>query len=39
MARLAGLDRVHRWGGWRNEPYLGTGTHVTVYEKPAEPPA
>ncbi|KXK58515.1 methyltransferase type 11 [Micromonospora rosaria] len=37
MARLAGLDRRHRWGGWRHEPYLGTGTHVTVYEKPARP--
>lgn len=35
MARLAGLVRRDRWGGWRREPYLGTGTHVTVYEKPA----
>ncbi|MFV2087420.1 class I SAM-dependent DNA methyltransferase [Micromonospora sp. LOL_021] len=35
MARLAGLRRRHRWGGWRREPYLGTGTHVTVYDNPA----
>ncbi|GII64660.1 methyltransferase [Sphaerisporangium krabiense] len=35
MARLAGLEPRHRWGGWRREPYLGTGAHVTVYEKPA----
>ncbi len=35
MARLAGLERVHRWGGWRREPFRGKGNHVTVYEKPA----
>jgi SAM-dependent methyltransferase len=34
MARMAGLVRRHRWGGWRREPYTGTGNHVTVYEKP-----
>lgn len=34
MARMAGLDRRYRWGGWRREPYTGAGTHVTVYEKP-----
>lgn len=34
MARIAGLERRHRWGGWRREPYAGAGTHVTVYERP-----
>ncbi|RKT54349.1 class I SAM-dependent DNA methyltransferase [Saccharothrix australiensis] len=35
MARLAGLERVHRWGGWRGEAFRGEGNYVTVYEKPA----
>ncbi|MEV0680214.1 class I SAM-dependent methyltransferase [Actinosynnema sp. NPDC050436] len=35
MARLAGLELRHRWGGWRREPFRGEGTYVTVYEKPA----
>ncbi|MDT0265848.1 class I SAM-dependent methyltransferase [Streptomyces sp. DSM 44915] len=35
MARLAGLERRHRWGGWRREPFTAEGGHVTVYEKPA----
>ena len=35
MARLAGLERRHRWGGWRREPFTAEGTYVTVYEKPA----
>jgi SAM-dependent methyltransferase len=39
MARLAGLERRHRWGGWRREPFRGEGNHVTVYEKPATPPS
>jgi SAM-dependent methyltransferase len=39
MARLAGLERRERWGGWRREPFRGEGTYVTVYEKPAAPPA
>ncbi|MFB7761208.1 class I SAM-dependent DNA methyltransferase [Streptomyces xiamenensis] len=37
MARLAGLERRHRWGGWRREPFTAEGTYVTVYEKPAAP--
>jgi len=32
MARLAGLRLRERWGGWRHEPYTGTGKHVSVYE-------
>jgi SAM-dependent methyltransferase len=34
MARLAGLERRCRWGGWRREPFRGAGMYVTVYEKP-----
>ncbi|MFD3921213.1 class I SAM-dependent DNA methyltransferase [Streptomyces sp. NPDC058595] len=37
MARLAGLESVGRWGGWRGEPFTGEGNYVTVYEKPATP--
>ncbi len=37
MARLAGLERSGRWGGWAGEPFRGEGTYVTVYEKPAAP--
>ncbi|RMI33090.1 class I SAM-dependent DNA methyltransferase [Streptomyces triticirhizae] len=36
MARLAGLRRAHRWGGWRREPFRAEGSYVTVYEKPAD---
>jgi SAM-dependent methyltransferase len=35
MARLAGLERRHRWGGWRQEPFRAIGDYVTVYEKPS----
>lgn len=35
MARLAGLRRVHRWGGWHREPFRAEGNYITVYEKPA----
>ncbi len=36
MANLAGLERVHRWGGWRREPFTaGSGMHVSVYRKPS----
>ncbi|MFT7841779.1 class I SAM-dependent methyltransferase [Saccharothrix sp. BKS2] len=35
MARLAGLRRAYRWGGWRREPFRAEGNYVTVYEKPA----
>ncbi|SOD64376.1 Methyltransferase domain-containing protein [Streptomyces zhaozhouensis] len=34
MARLAGLERLHRWGGWHREPFRGEGEYVTVYQKP-----
>ncbi|PPK65602.1 class I SAM-dependent methyltransferase [Actinokineospora auranticolor] len=34
MARLAGLDRAYRWGGWQREPFRGEGNYVTVYRKP-----
>ncbi|UCM86544.1 class I SAM-dependent DNA methyltransferase [Streptomyces marincola] len=37
MARIAGLERHARWGGWRREPFRGEGNYVTVYEKPATP--
>ncbi|RKN04534.1 class I SAM-dependent DNA methyltransferase [Streptomyces radicis] len=39
MARLAGLERRERWGGWHREPFRADGTHVTVYEKPKDPPS
>lgn len=35
MARLAGMRLVHRWGGWKREPFTeSTREHVSVYEKP-----
>lgn len=34
MARLAGLESEHRWGGWSEEPFTAASTsHVTVYRK------
>jgi len=34
MARLAGLELEHRWGGWSEEPFTAaSGTHVSVYRK------
>jgi SAM-dependent methyltransferase len=34
MARLAGLRRRERWGGWRREPFSATSVkHVSVYEQ------
>ncbi len=36
MARLAGLTRIHRWGGWNEEPFdAGSTMHVSVWERPA----
>jgi SAM-dependent methyltransferase len=36
MARLAELNRVHRWASWRRDPYTATSRqHVTVYRKDA----
>jgi SAM-dependent methyltransferase len=35
MARLAGLRRRERWGGWEGEPFSAASTaHVSVYERP-----
>ncbi len=35
MARLAGLELRHRWGGWAREPFTGDSpSHVSVWEKP-----
>ena len=35
MARLAGLRRRDRWGGWRGEPFSSDSTSVVaVFEKP-----
>jgi SAM-dependent methyltransferase len=32
MARLAGLELVNRWGGWRREPFTADSPrHVSVY--------
>jgi hypothetical protein len=35
MARLAGLEREARYGGWRHEPFTdASGMHVSVYRRP-----
>lgn len=35
MARLAGLVREDRWGGWRRQPFVAESTtHVSVYRRP-----
>lgn len=34
MARLAGLEREARWGGWERQPFTArSGLHVSVYRK------
>ena len=34
MARIAGLRRKERWGGWNYEPFDSTSTrHISVYER------
>ena len=34
MARLGGLRRRSRWGGWRGEPFTNDSPgHVTIYER------
>jgi SAM-dependent methyltransferase len=34
MARIAGLTREHRWGGWRKEPFTALSpSHVSVYRR------
>jgi Methyltransferase domain len=33
MARIAGLVRTQRWGGWRKEPFTASSIkHISVYE-------
>jgi SAM-dependent methyltransferase len=35
MARLAGLELRHRWGGWEREPFTAASSrHVSVYGRP-----
>jgi SAM-dependent methyltransferase len=35
MARLAGLELVERWSGWKREPFTSDSRqHVSVWEKP-----
>jgi SAM-dependent methyltransferase len=35
MARLAGLERVERYGDWDQRPFASeSGKHVTIYRKP-----
>ena len=37
MAAAAGLERLHRWAGWRREPFDDDSErHVTVYRKRPE---
>jgi SAM-dependent methyltransferase len=34
MARLAGMELLERWGGWRHEPFTAESSkHVSVWEK------
>lgn len=36
MAELAGMRLLHRWGGWRREPFTAMSrSHVSVWERPA----
>ncbi len=36
MARLAGLELEHRWGGWNREAFTAkSDMHVSVYRKPS----
>jgi SAM-dependent methyltransferase len=36
MARMAGLELEHRWGGWCREPYTAESTNtVSVWRKPS----
>jgi SAM-dependent methyltransferase len=38
MARLAGLELEHRWGGWAEELFTeASETHVSVYRLPTSP--
>jgi len=34
MARVAGMRLVHRWAGWRREPFTALSpSHVSVYAR------
>jgi SAM-dependent methyltransferase len=38
MAQMAGLHLLHRWAGWRREPFTSdSAQHVSVWEKPLLP--
>jgi hypothetical protein len=38
MARIAGLQLRHRWGGWSGEPFTAASwRHVSVYEIASRP--
>ena len=40
MARLAGLTFRERWAGWARDPFVDDSpSHVSVWQKPSEPPA
>jgi hypothetical protein len=35
MARIAGLELEHRWGGWDRQPFTAhSSVNVSVYRKP-----
>jgi hypothetical protein len=35
MARIAGMEREHRWANWRREPFTNVSrSHVSVWRKP-----
>ena len=35
MARVAGLELEHRWGGWDRQSFTAAcGQHVSVWHKP-----
>jgi SAM-dependent methyltransferase len=37
MARLAGLELHHRWGGWHREPFgAESSVHVSAYARPPQ---
>lgn len=36
MARLAGLELRHRWGGWKGEPFTAESSrHISIYQEPS----
>jgi len=35
MAQLAGMNLVHRWSGWKREPFTSESRdHISIWEKP-----